>query len=229
MKNKIIPSLFAVALGLILFFAAVNNFGSGAADYIVLGLFELLGCSLYLACGVLFLLRLDEKVLILGRIGQALTLVCYPFIFIIEIIIVMARFGAPALAPTAWIMDLMIMVVFVCGFALTVVCIFVKLDLLRRIRDLCLGCVLAIMLLMLVFDQVGNQTILANLPVANLVLLILYGGIVFFALQDTLLFAKDRLTAEKKEKVTLEEKEEEPVQEEEVNLEGTEEPKPEEE
>ena len=229
MKNKIIPSLFAVALGLILFFAAVNNFGSGAADLVVLGVFELLGCFLYLACGVLFLLRLDEKVLVLGRIGQAITLVCYPLVFVIEVIIAMARVGAPALAPTAWIMDLMLILVFVGGLALTIACIFAKLDLLRRIRDLCLGCVLAIMLLMLVFDQVGKQNALADLLVSNLALLILYGGIVFFALQDTILFAKDRLTAEKKKKVTLEKKEEEPAPEGEIDLEGGEEPKPEEE
>ena len=214
MKNKILPSLFAVALGLILLFTAITSFGTGAVDFIVLGVFELLVCFIYFAVGILFLFRVDEKVPVLGRIGQALTLVCYPFVYIIDLIVLMARLGAPNLSPSAWIMDILLILFFLAAFVLTVVCIFVKLELLRRIRDLALGSIVAIMLLMLVFSQDGAAVTLDNIVLGDLVLLILYGGIVFIALQDTLVFAKGRLTAKKKPAPAKEEPKPEEVEEE---------------
>ena len=198
MKERILTGLLSGALGLLLLFFGVNLLNVGANPNLATGIAALLIGLGYLGASALFVMRFDEKIPLLGKIGTCVTLLGYPTYLLIEIIVTMSTLGAGNIGIAAWIMDILILgaIAGLCAFEILII-VGKDNKVFRINRDAALGCVLILLPLMLVFRQNGAVATLGGITVFDLVTRCIFFGLAFFVLKDSLLFVKDKLTSEK--------------------------------
>ncbi len=195
MKEKLLPGLFAGGLGLLMLFYGIALLGTGNGSAIAVGVFALLFGLAYLGAGFLILARLDEKIPVLGKIASAVNVVGYPIVLMVNVIVAMVNLGAPNIGVTAWIMDILL-IASVAGLLVFSVFCFIKEDeKFLRFRDIGMGGVIIIALLMLVFTQDGGINALGNIRAYDFASFVLFAAIAFFAMKESLVLAKDKLTA----------------------------------
>ena len=223
MKERILTGLFAGALGVLTLFFGITYTGFGANALLAIGIGGIiLGLGLVGSCVVTFM-RLDEKVPVLGKVAPTINLLAYPALLIIEVVVFMAFLGAGNIPPVTWALDLFALISASGLLVFGILVLFLDKPLFLRLRDLCLGCTLLALLLFLAFAQNGAVKGLGDISVYEFAALIFFGGIAFFAIKDSLLVAKEKITADR----PVREPEEETVEETAVETEPEEPEEPE--
>ena len=228
MKEKLIPGILAGALGILMLFFGIAFINVGANPFLAVAIGGIvLGASL-IAVSVLTLLRLDERIPVLEKILPPVGLLAFPALEIIDIVVILAALGADNIAPTVWIMDILMLISAAGLLTFGILCVILDKPLFLRLRDLCLAVTLMILLLMLAFDQNGGINGLGEISVFEFASLLLFGGIAFFALRDSFFFARDKVTAYRPAREPRGSVEEDLPEEEPVDETAPEEPAPEE-
>ena len=224
MKERILTGLFAGALGVLTLFFGITYTGFGANASLAIGISGIiLGLGLLGSCVVTFM-RLDERIPVLEKVVPAVNLLAYPALLIIEIVVAMTQLGAGNIQPVTWVLDLFTLISASGLLVFGILVLFLEKSLFLRLRDLCIACTLLSLLLLLVFDQDGTPKGLGDITAYEFAALIFFGGIAFFAIKDSLLVAKEKITADR----PFREPEEETVEETAVETEPEEPERPEE-
>jgi len=179
--SEIIKPFLSIIFGALLLLIYVNWLSSNDSATLLLGIFGVILSVYYLTYGIMDIIIRDK----LPKINfNIFTISLYPIYMFIMILIGMINL-VDSMGPTAWIISILSLIGSIAFVLIFIINTFIENNSLRLLTTLFGGIFILVIIVNMLFDQLGDVVTLGNLPVVSLLASLSYIGIVL-----NVLFAK---------------------------------------
>lgn len=179
--SEIIKPFLSIIFGALLLLIYVNWLSSDDSGTLFLGIFGVILSVYYLTYGIMDIIIGDK---LPKKIFNIFTISLYPIFMFIMILIGMINL-VDYMGPTAWIISILSLIGTIAFVLIFIINTFIEHNSLRLLTTLFGGIFILVIIVNMLFDQLGNVVTLGNLPVVSLLASLSYVGIVL-----NVLFAK---------------------------------------
>ena len=179
--SEIIKPFLSIIFGALLLLIYVNWLSSDDGGTLFLGIFGVILSVYYLTYGIMDIIIGDK---LPKKIFNIFTISLYPIFMFIMILIGMINL-VDYMGPTAWIISILSLIGTIAFVLIFIINTFIEHNSLRLLTTLFGGIFILVIIVNMLFDQLGNVVTLGNLPVVSLLASLSYVGIVL-----NVLFAK---------------------------------------
>lgn len=187
--SEIIKPFLSIIFGALLLLIYVNWLSSDDSGTLFLGIFGVILSVYYLTYGIMDIIIGDK---LPKKIFNIFTISLYPIFMFIMILIGMINL-VDLMGPTAWIISILSLIGTIAFVLMFIINTFIEHNSLRLLTTLFGGIFILVIIVNMLFDQLGNVVTLGNLPVVSLLASLSYIGIVL-----NVLFAKGESNKEEK-------------------------------
>ncbi|MBQ9265573.1 MAG: hypothetical protein IJ186_00675 [Bacilli bacterium] len=172
--SEIIKPFLSIIFGALLLLIYVNWLASDDSGTLVLGIFGVILSVFYLTDGIMDIIIGDK---LPKKIFNIFTISLYPIFMFIMILIGMINL-ADYMGPTAWIISILSLIGTIAFILIFIINTFIENNSLRLLTTLFGGIFILVIIVNILFDQLGNVVTLGNLPIVSLLASLSYIGIV---------------------------------------------------